>query len=115
MTQLEISLLAITAVSIFLNVGLVLYSRGVVVRLLSISEEIGDIQEMVNAFAGHLKVVYELDSFYGDETLKSLLHHAISFNEQLETFEYIYSFTAPETEEGAPPDDTEESETEEET
>ena len=85
------------------------------VRLLSFSEELGDLQEMINAFAGHLKIVYELESFYGDETLKNLLLHAVSFNEQLETFEYIYSLTTPETEEGVSLDDTEETDTEEET
>ena len=40
--------------------------------------------------------------FYGDATLEHLLNHAVSFNEQLETFEYIYSLTeeaATETEE----------------
>ncbi len=113
MSRLEIALSAITTISILLNIGLVLYSRGVVVRLLSVSEELGDLQDMINAFAAHLQSVYQLDSFYGDETLRSLLNHAISFNEQLETFEYIYSLTAPETEEGAETDDTEESAEEE--
>ena len=115
MSRLEIVLSAILTLSILLNLGLVLYSRGVVVRLLSFSEELGDLQEMINAFAGHLKIVYELESFYGDETLKNLLLHAVSFNEQLETFEYIYSLTTPETEEGVSLDDTEETDTEEET
>ena len=54
---------------------------------------------MVNSFAIHLKRVYELDSFYGDETLRGLLEHAISFNEQMDTFEYIISLT----EEGVAP------------
>jgi hypothetical protein len=51
---------------------------------------------MVNAFADHAKSVYELESFYGDPTLQHLLQHAISFSEQLETFEYIYSLTEEE-------------------
>ena len=51
---------------------------------------------MINAFAAHAKSVYELESFYGDPTLQHLLQHAISFNEQLETFEYIYSLTEEE-------------------
>ena len=38
--------------------------------------------------------------FYGDETLKSLMEHAISFNEQLETFDYIYSLTTVKEDEG---------------
>ena len=76
-------------------------------RLLSISEELGDLQQMVNSFANHVKTVYELEMFYGDQTLSHLLNHAVSFNEQLETFEYIYSLTeAEELEtEGNPLDD----------
>ena len=108
MSRLEIILSAILAISMILNVGLVAYTRAAIIRLLSLSEELGDLQEMVNAFASHLKIVYELDSFYGDETLSSLLQHAISFNEQLETFEYIYLLTAPETQEGITLDDEEE-------
>ena len=38
--------------------------------------------------------------FYGDETLAGLMEHAISFNEQLETFEYIYSLTTIKEDEG---------------
>jgi hypothetical protein len=64
-----------------------------------VSEELGDLQQMVNAFALHLKEVYELETFYGDQTLLGLLNHAISFNEQLETFEYVYSLTEEETDE----------------
>ena len=48
---------------------------------------------MVDAFAKHVKAVYELEMFYGEPTLQHLMNHAISFNEQLETFEYIYSLT----------------------
>ena len=48
---------------------------------------------MVNAFANHVKSVYELESFYGDQTLEHLMHHAASLREHLETFEYIYSLT----------------------
>lgn len=66
---------------------------------------------MTNAFAKHLKAVYELDSFYGDQTLSALLQHAVSFNEQLETFDFIYSLTETEqTEEEATKNDTTETE-----
>jgi hypothetical protein len=76
-----------------------IYARAAIARLLTVSEELGDLQQMVNAFALHLKEVYELDSFYGDQTLRGLLSHAISFNEQLETFEYVYSLTEEEPDE----------------
>ena len=108
MSRLEIILGALFTLSLILNVGLVIYMRGTVVRLLSISEELGDLQEMINSFAQHLQGVYELQTFYGDETLHSLLEHAVSFNEHLDTFEYIYSLTTPEDQKGMPVDDTDE-------
>ena len=97
MSRLEIILGIISAVSIMFNVCLVLYVKGAIVRLLSVSEELGDFQAMVDNFTNHLKTVYELEMFYGDQTLESLLQHARSFNEQLDTFEYIYSLTEEET------------------
>ena len=85
-------------ISIIANVGLFVYTRAVVVRLLSMAEELWDLQEMINAFATHTRAVYELESFYGDQTLQGLLQHAISLNEQLETFEHIYTLTEKEEE-----------------
>ena len=96
MTKLEITLEITMTISILGNVGLFLYARAVVVRLLSLDEELWDLQEMIDAFAKHTKSVYELESFYGDQTLQGLLQHAVSLNEQLETFEYIYTLTEKE-------------------
>jgi hypothetical protein len=93
MSRLEIILSAILLISIVFNVGIFIYARAAIVRLLSVSEELGDLQQMVDAFAKHIKSVYELDTFYGDQTLQALMNHAVSFNEQLDTFEYIYSLT----------------------
>ncbi len=100
MSRLEIILLAISTLSIFLNIFMIIYTRKTITELLSISEELGDIQEMVSVFANHIKSVYEMEMFYGDETLGGLMEHAVSFNEQLETFEYIYSLTTIKEDEG---------------
>jgi len=102
MNRLEIILSAILFLSIIFNIGIFVYARSAITRLLFVSEELGDLQNMIDAFAKHVKSVYELEMFYGDTTLEHLLNHAVSFNEQLETFEYIYSLTeeaAIETEE----------------
>lgn len=93
MTRLEIVLSAILIVSIILNIGVFVYARAAIIRLLSVSEELGDLKQMIDSFAQHVQSVYELDTFYGDETLHALLNHAMSFNEQLDTFDYIYSLT----------------------
>ena len=93
MSRLEIILGIVAMASVLFNVFLVLYARGAIVRLLFVSEELGDLHAMVAAFTNHLKTVYELEMFYGDQTLEGLLQHARSFNDQLDTFEYIYSLT----------------------
>ena len=93
MSRLEIILSAILTLSMIINIGIFVYARYAIVQLLSVSEELGDLQQMVNSFTGHLNSIYELEMFYGDETISSLREHALSFNEQLATFEYIYSLT----------------------
>tara|TARA_B100000131_G_scaffold289087_1_gene300866 strand:+ start:492 stop:830 length:339 start_codon:yes stop_codon:yes gene_type:complete len=111
MSRLELILSAVLTLSIVFNVLVFIYARNVVSKLLMVSQELSDLQLMIDGFTKHLKNVYELDTFYGDQTLQNLLNHAESFNKQMETFEYIYiltddeDFAEKETEET---DDTEE-------
>ena len=93
MNRPEIILSAVLFFSVIFNIGIFIYARAAITRLLFVSEELGDLQNMIDAFAKHVKSVYELEMFYGDTTLEHLLNHAVSFNEQLETFEHIYSLT----------------------
>ena len=99
MTRLEIILIAVSTLSVIGNVFFFVYIRSILARLLFVSEELGDLQNMIDAFAKHVQSVYELEMFYGDQTLQALLDHAVSFNEQLETFEWIYSLTEENNEE----------------
>jgi len=93
MSRLEIILTLTTCVSILINVGLIAYLRGVLIRLISISEELGDFQDIIDSYLSHLDDVYNLEMFYGDQTLQALLAHTAAVSEQVETFEYIYSLT----------------------
>jgi hypothetical protein len=96
MTRVELVLSALLLASVLFNVGIFVYARAAISRLLEVAIELGDLQEMVDSFANHLEQVYELEMFYGDETLQNLLNHASSFNKQLETFEHIYTLTEEE-------------------
>lgn len=93
MNRLEIILSASLFVSIIVNIGVFAYARAAVARLLFVSEELGDLQSMITVFSNHLDNVHKLEMFYGEPVLAELLQHALSFNEQLETFEYIYKLT----------------------
>ncbi len=97
MSRLEIILSSILMLSAIFNIGVFIYARTAIVRLLWVAEELGDLQRMISSFSNHIQAVYETDTFYGDETLKSLVDHARSFDEQLETFEYVYSLIEEET------------------
>ncbi len=96
MSRFELIISALLALSLIMNVGLFVYARMAISQLLSVADELYDLDEMIRGFANHLQTVYELDSFYGDETLHGLLEHAKSFNDYMETFEFIYSLTEEE-------------------
>ena len=98
MTNLEIILSCVLLISLLFNVGVFAYARAAVVRLLWVSEELGDLKNMTSSFSNHLESVYGMEMFYGDQTLQDLVDHARSFDEQLETFEFVYSLTEKEQE-----------------
>ena len=91
--------------SIAICVLLVLYLRNVLARLLFVSENLRDLNQMITNFNNHLTVVYELETFYGDDTLHHLLEHVGDLSEQLIEFEDIFSLTTEENTE-VDPDET---------
>jgi len=93
-TILILSILLTLSVSA--NVLLVLYLRGMLSKLLFVSENLGDLDQMLLNFNNHLAAVYELETFYGDDTLHHLLEHVGDLSEQLQEFEDIFSLTTEE-------------------
>ncbi len=55
----------------------------------SLVEDIYAINEVILKFSEHLKSVYELEMFYGDETLSSLMKHAKQIVEKVEELDLI--------------------------
>ena len=53
-------------------------------RLSIVADNSSDLMEMIASFRGHVKAVYSLDAFHGDETLEGLLEHARALNLLLE-------------------------------
>jgi hypothetical protein len=75
---------------------LFLYIRKKMVPILVSSEESVELFTRLQTYAKHLNTVYELPTFYGDETLQSLLDHTKDFYNFLGRYENIYSFTQPD-------------------
>jgi hypothetical protein len=81
--------------SILFNIGLIWFSK----KLLKRTEE--SIQDLESVFSTtydlqmHLQSIYQLETFYGDETLRGLIQHILEANEEIEEIKEKYS-----TEEG---------------
>ena len=91
-------LLGILSLSVFLNILLMWYVRGLLTTLVFYSENLDDLLQILDKFNKHIKSVYELETFYGDEILQSLLQHAGEVMQQLEEFEEIINFSEDEEE-----------------
>ena len=77
---------------------LFLYARRDLSPILRAADESAELFSRLDTYSSHLKSVYELPTFYGDETLKSLLEHTNEFFLFLQRYENIYSFTQPDLE-----------------
>jgi len=87
-------------------VVLVSYIRFLLKQLTFVSTNLTELNNEAISFAAHLKSVYELEAFYGDETLNGLLEHSIHFTSKVDKFADIMDLTAE------PIDEDEEEETE---
>jgi|10_taG_2_1085330.scaffolds.fasta_scaffold284872_2 hypothetical protein len=76
----------ILVISIFLNALLVWYGYRVIRKYVGYSESIYFLLDDVSGFASHLESLYELQTFYGDETLQNLLLHSKKLKEDIEEF-----------------------------
>jgi hypothetical protein len=72
---IELWLAGALFISISLNGILIWFSREQSRHLSYISQNIGDLIEILSDYKRHLSKVYSLETFYGDETLKLLMEH----------------------------------------
>ena len=71
-----VELIVILTVSAGLNIFFIFYLRWLLKNFTFLSENVYNLLETVETFSNHLSAIYELEMFYGDETLQNLLTHA---------------------------------------
>ena len=74
-------------ISFLVNVIGLFYIRWLLKTLATINQDVGNLNDMIFDFNSHIKSVYELEMFYGDETLKFLIDHTVSIGNILEDYE----------------------------
>ena len=75
--------------SAMINVIAILYVRWLLKTVATINEDISNLDTMVSNFSEHTKSVYELEMFYGDETLKGLMDHARELSDRLKDLDLV--------------------------
>ena len=80
-------------ISLAINILLLWYVKHMLKKLLFVSDNTGDLLQVMNEFSTHLEQVHGLETFYGDATLGSLIRHSKDVVAEIGKYEEIYSLT----------------------
>lgn len=75
--------------SVLINIILIFYTKWVLNNYRDVVLGLENIGNLIAEYVIHLKSVYELEMFYGDQTLSSLLEHGKEIVEKLEDIELL--------------------------
>ena len=73
------------------NIFLFWYARVLLGKLMYVGENIGDLVDILSNYRKHLKTIYGMEMYYGDETLKFLMNHTNSLLDLLEDYSDVYN------------------------
>ena len=82
--------------SFVVNIMLALYVRWLLKVLAAINEDMTNLNSMVLEFKNHIQSIYEMEMFYGDNTLKALIDHATNLSERIENLDLVLNVQSPE-------------------
>jgi hypothetical protein len=85
--------------SVLLNIFLGWYGYLLLRKVLYVSDNTSEVLTAIDRYRGHLRNVFELETFYGDETLQHLLDHTGELTTFLTECENAYALTEREFEE----------------
>ena len=96
MGWIEIVLMA----SVVVNIILGYYSSIVAKRLYLAATNLEALESVIFSFSQHVKSIHEMEMFYGDQTLQSLIDHSSMVLEELDVYEDIMGVLVEEEQEG---------------
>jgi len=77
----------ILCTSIVFNVFFIWYIRNLLSQLYFVANNMSDLVDETISFRDHLSSVYELEMFYGDETLRHLIRHAKDITDVFDAYD----------------------------
>ena len=89
----------ILSFSLLLNVVLFWYVYNILKKHTIIFDVTEDFLTGLENFSKHLESLYEMETYYGDETLKELLRHSVRVVEETKEYVEIYNVSEVDEEE----------------
>ena len=81
--------------SIIVNIFATWYIRRLLAKVLFVSQNLTDLVDILGTYRNHLKKIYSMEMFHGDETIQFLIQHTNSLLDVLEDYSDIYLMTEP--------------------
>ena len=76
-------------ISIILNIFFCWYIVQLISRLVIFQEEIDSFAQRLDEYSNHVDILYNLERFFGDETLANLLRHSKAIVEECKDFQSL--------------------------
>ena len=71
------------------------YIRKLLAKILFVSQNLTDLVDLLTTYRNHLQRLFQLEMYYGDETMQFLIKHTRSLLKVLEDYSDIYLMTEP--------------------
>ena len=71
------------------------YIRKLLAKILFVSQNLTDLVDLLTTYKNHLQRLFQLEMYYGDETMQFLIKHTRSLLDVLEDYSDIYLMTEP--------------------
>ena len=81
--------------SVTANILAFWYARVLLTKLMFVGENLSDLVDLITNYRNHLKTIYGMEMYYGDETMKFLMEHTNSLLLVLEQYDDVYSIVEP--------------------
>ena len=78
-------------ISTIVNIVFIMYSRWLISILKTREDDVNELADDVAKYVGHVKGVHEMEMFYGDQTLQSLIQHGTEIIEKIESSDFLFS------------------------
>ncbi len=76
-------------VSSCINLLAAFYVRWLIKSIAVINEDMENVSTIIAEFTSHVKSIHDLEMFYGDQTLKSLMDHADAVADRLRDLDLV--------------------------